>query len=605
MEGPISDNLYMKGLPAGTTDDTLRVLFGAYGAVTSCRLLSPPCGMSDVAALVRMSNIHEAQYLVENAASIATRLSLPLQIRYAANVKGKGKCKLDAGASMMPAPLVQPTLPGQPSTRLYMKGLPFGIAEDHLRAVIGAYGSIVSVKILTAPPGATDSACIVQMASPAEAQWIVDNLDGNIPQGFDAPIVVKFKTENLAPRTVPTVPSLPATSGAGGLGGFTPPLLKLEAQGGSPSPNLHLKGLPAGAGAETIRAIFSAYGTVTSCTLLPPLPGASDICCLLSMGSTGQAKWLVDNVNGNMPLGLTDPITIRFADSAANATGVGAEAAVAEAALTLAASMANLGSTTTAITPWQPIPNDSAQATWPGMDDDQPSDNLYMKGLPLDTTEGALRGIFSAYGNVVSCKVLPSQGTDVAALVRMGSTAEAQWLVDNVNGNIPQGLPTSRPVTIKFANNSKACGKGCAPPAGPPGAVALGAALPAIAAPPAGALPDAAAATTAAAALATPAGGKPVLTVSDNLYMKGFDADVGEQLVRDIMGQYGRVVSVKVLPAPPGKSCVACLVRMSSVSEATWIVENMNGNIPAGTSTPVEVRYANNAGKGARRSTPY
>eukprot|EP00927_Polykrikos_kofoidii_P036945 TRINITY_DN31132_c0_g1_i1.p1 TRINITY_DN31132_c0_g1~~TRINITY_DN31132_c0_g1_i1.p1 ORF type:complete len:623 (+),score=98.23 TRINITY_DN31132_c0_g1_i1:87-1955(+) len=622
MEGPLSDNLYMKGLPTGTTDDTLKVLFGGYGVVTSCKLLSAPSGMTDVAALVRMSTIEEARYLVENSAAIATRLSLPLQIRFAANTKGKSKGKMDAGdllheafSAALPiadtAAAVQVASPSLPSpsvaphsasTRLYMKGLPMGISEDQLRAVIGAYGSIASLKILKAPPGATDTACIVQMTTLASAQWLVDNLDGNIPQGLSTPVVIKFKTENWASGLAP---SFVGTSSAGhmGLEGLASAALKLKTptEGLLPSPNLFVKGLPLRIGEETIRAIFSAYGTVTSCSLLPPSPGATDASCQMSMSNTEQAKWLVNNVNGNMPLGLTDPVEIRFADNfvhAGSVAAVGSRASFVEVERS-------------AMVPMAQLLRDDAQDGLPALSDDGPTESLYIKGLPLGITEGAIHGILSAYGSVISCKVLPSHGSDVAALVRMGTIAEAKWLVDNVNGNIPQGLATDRPISVRYAHSGlKACGKGGVRLLGAaPGALTPVTAPLAVPVTRMATLSDIPAGAAASPLAAMAFGGKPIATTSDNLYMKGFEPNITEQLVFDIMGQYGTVVSVKVLPAPPGKSptrlCAACLVRMAHVSEAKWIVENMNGNIPAGTSTPVEVRYANNAGKGARKSSPY
>merc|ERR1719214_233580 len=49
-------------------------------------------------------------------------------------------------------------------------------------------------------------------------------------------------------------------------------------------------------------------------------------------------------------------------------------------------------------------------------------------------------------------KLLPTpDGADnAAALVRFGDVAQAQWLVDNLNGNIPKGL--AGPVTVRYAN---------------------------------------------------------------------------------------------------------------------------------------------------------
>jgi len=68
-----------------------------------------------------------------------------------------------------------------------------------------------------------------------------------------------------------------------------------------------------------------------------------------------------------------------------------------------------------------------------------------------------VRNVFAAYGSVTDTKVLVSNGKSSdgqgqsVAIIRMGSVTEATWLVDNVNGNIPQGL--TQPVEVSFAGH--------------------------------------------------------------------------------------------------------------------------------------------------------
>lgn len=83
----------------------------------------------------------------------------------------------------------------------------------------------------------------------------------------------------------------------------------------------------------------------------------------------------------------------------------------------------------------------------------EPSDNLFICGLPLDTTEDRMKQIFSAYGQVQTMRLLPDVAgkPDKSALVRMGDVTQASWMVDNLNGNIPQGL--ANVVTVRFADN--------------------------------------------------------------------------------------------------------------------------------------------------------
>eukprot|EP00927_Polykrikos_kofoidii_P049094 TRINITY_DN43221_c0_g1_i1.p1 TRINITY_DN43221_c0_g1~~TRINITY_DN43221_c0_g1_i1.p1 ORF type:complete len:552 (+),score=75.59 TRINITY_DN43221_c0_g1_i1:230-1885(+) len=81
-----------------------------------------------------------------------------------------------------------------------------------------------------------------------------------------------------------------------------------------------------------------------------------------------------------------------------------------------------------------------------------PSDNLFIAGLPVHMTDELVREIFCAYGGIIRTRVLPDNGKgDRAALVKMARVAEASWLVQNLNGNIPLGLST--PITVRFADN--------------------------------------------------------------------------------------------------------------------------------------------------------
>merc|ERR1719217_1752452 len=85
---------------------------------------------------------------------------------------------------------------------------------------------------------------------------------------------------------------------------------------------------------------------------------------------------------------------------------------------------------------------------------------------------------------------------------------------------------------------------------------------------------------------------------SDNLYVKGLHPDVTEEFLKEIFGQYGLVNQLKVLPRDPSKPEAAAMIRMGSVEEAQWLVDNLNGNIPQGMTTPVAVKFANASAKG-------
>lgn len=81
-----------------------------------------------------------------------------------------------------------------------------------------------------------------------------------------------------------------------------------------------------------------------------------------------------------------------------------------------------------------------------------PSDNLYITDLPADFDDVQLTKVFGAYGVITQSKVLTSSngGGKKAILIRYQTVDEAQWIVENLNGNIPQGL--TEPVNVRYAD---------------------------------------------------------------------------------------------------------------------------------------------------------
>eukprot|EP00931_Biecheleriopsis_adriatica_P016631 TRINITY_DN12210_c0_g1_i1.p2 TRINITY_DN12210_c0_g1~~TRINITY_DN12210_c0_g1_i1.p2 ORF type:complete len:233 (-),score=73.55 TRINITY_DN12210_c0_g1_i1:78-722(-) len=91
-----------------------------------------------------------------------------------------------------------------------------------------------------------------------------------------------------------------------------------------------------------------------------------------------------------------------------------------------------------------------------------PSETLMVKGLPADMTNESCQKIFAQYGNVTSAKVLPVAlgKTAAAAFVIMATVDEAKWIVENVNGNVPQGLASEIQVIFATPREEKLGGKG-------------------------------------------------------------------------------------------------------------------------------------------------
>jgi len=80
---------------------------------------------------------------------------------------------------------------------------------------------------------------------------------------------------------------------------------------------------------------------------------------------------------------------------------------------------------------------------------------------------------------------------------------------------------------------------------------------------------------------------------SDNLFISELPAAFTEEQLRSVFGAYGNITHAKLLP---GQGKNAALVRFATQDEAVWVKDNLNGNIPQGLTTPVNVKYANPPG---------
>jgi len=85
-------------------------------------------------------------------------------------------------------------------------------------------------------------------------------------------------------------------------------------KGGAPeNETLFVKSLPLESTPEGLQAIFSQYGGVKSVKVLPPSGGRTVVAAFVIMNSVEEAKWIVENVNGQVPTGLQNPVEVIFA----------------------------------------------------------------------------------------------------------------------------------------------------------------------------------------------------------------------------------------------------------------------------------------------------
>jgi RNA recognition motif-containing protein len=76
-----------------------------------------------------------------------------------------------------------------------------------------------------------------------------------------------------------------------------------------PSKRLYIGGLPTELTSDKAITIFAQYCRIDKCTVIQAMPGTA----FLITGSVEDAQWIVDNLVGNIPSGLAEPIGVVFA----------------------------------------------------------------------------------------------------------------------------------------------------------------------------------------------------------------------------------------------------------------------------------------------------
>jgi RNA recognition motif-containing protein len=92
----------------------------------------------------------------------------------------------------------------------------------------------------------------------------------------------------------------------------------------------------------------------------------------------------------------------------------------------------------------------------PLLNNQTPSDNLYIKPLLKDTTEDDLRKLFSKYGNIMECKVMIDRNTGLSrqiGFVRYENAEHAKYAIEEMNNY--KLYPSAPPLTVKYADTKE------------------------------------------------------------------------------------------------------------------------------------------------------
>jgi len=213
------DNLYVKNLPPGLSEEEVTETFSKAGQVTECRILRWDSTF-DCAALIRMGSVEEA---------IKAKEMLD------GKVHEKCLCKISVALQQKAGETV--------ADHCHVKGLHCTTTEEQLQACFASVGEVKWCKIFPLrfdpfsmkPPDCTG---LVQMSSPEEAQAAVDKLNDTSPAECGAAVSVRFAE------------------------------VQGERPDAKPNANLYVKGWPIGFPDFLMQSVFQQYGQVVRLRLL-------------------------------------------------------------------------------------------------------------------------------------------------------------------------------------------------------------------------------------------------------------------------------------------------------------------------------------------------
>lgn len=192
---------------------------------------------------------------------------------------------------------------------------------------------------------------------------------------------------------------------------------------------VYINRLPVGISEPQLTSIMGQYCQVVSVKILPPVPGKEGQAAFVKCSNLEDAKWIIDNLHFNIPSGLSEPVICRYAGEPARRDEPGIKGKGKGRLL---------------------------EKSYDGIGG---SRNIYVKGLPRNTDEHAMKELFGQYVTVLHAKVLPmTAGRQTSAGFLRCSEEDAQWAMENMNEQNLNGL--DKPLLLVFADVEKGKGKG-------------------------------------------------------------------------------------------------------------------------------------------------
>jgi len=316
-------NIYACGFPDNYNDDAFRQLFEQYGAIVSCKYF-----MDKRHGFVKFGSAQEATAVIGamngfevNGAQIIVRLANNDRGAGKGNGVGKGAGG-DGGYSsytngQSQAWGVYDGIDPSPCDNLYVTGLPPSFTEEHINAIFGAYGLVQSCKVLNpngkGQDGGIMSIAMIRMGGVDQASWLVQNLNGNIPQGLATPIQVRFADPPgvKAQRYAMKGGDMGKGPGKVGKGGSAYSIGNYNEGGGGNGTNLYIKGLPQIADDLFLYQTFAPFGAIHSVRTIMAENFCSGIGFVLFVNADDAQRSIADLNGWPLPDGTSLHVSVK------------------------------------------------------------------------------------------------------------------------------------------------------------------------------------------------------------------------------------------------------------------------------------------------------
>jgi len=384
---------------------------------------------------------------------------------------------------------------------IYVSGLPEGLDDSTFPLLFAGCGSIVASRLVA------EKRCgFVTFSSAEEANAVVKKLNGVEYGG--SKVTVKFAEPNDYGVETPPVgvgkgPAKSDATASFGKGSAAQgpakahqqsPPLHIPMHPGQPPPpvepppaqspasqqahhgdfppcdQVYIKGLiPGQTSSEKLKEIFGFYGSVVWAKVFsrPDVAskGQTDVAAV-QMSSVDEASWLVANLNGYIPRGLTHPVSVMFSRSHGHPKRKGGKGKVEK---TASKTGGKNGST-------RSVPYDHASVQGKGGKDGETElapaiaaafglggktiyaaggdeSNLYVKGLPANADELYLYRIFARFGAIQSVKHVMNEWGGIG-FVKFVKSENAQRAIASLHGSMQPDGNTIQ-VSVKLAGKRK------------------------------------------------------------------------------------------------------------------------------------------------------